>query len=148
MWKDKDSEKNVSSGEVIVREGDQGFEMYIIRKGAVEVIKNVNGKEIILDVLERGEFFGEMSLLEGLPRSATIRAKSDVTLLVLTSGNFMLKIKRDPSFAFEVLQKMSARIRRMNEEIRRFAEMNQVLKDDLDRIIIQPEYKENQWKPE
>jgi CRP-like cAMP-binding protein len=70
-----------------------------------------------LAVLERGSFFGEMSLLEGLPRSATARAIGAVELLVLKPGSLLLRIRRDPTFAFELLQQLSGRIRDLNEKL-------------------------------
>jgi CRP-like cAMP-binding protein len=70
-----------------------------------------------LAVLGRGSFFGEMSLLEGLPRSATARAIGPTSLLVLRSGSLLLQIRRDPTFAFELLQQMSHRIRQLNEKL-------------------------------
>jgi CRP-like cAMP-binding protein len=58
-----------------------------------------------------------MSLLEGLPRSATARAVGTAKLLVLRPGSLLLLIRRDPTFAFEMLQQMSSRIRELNEKL-------------------------------
>jgi CRP/FNR family transcriptional regulator, cyclic AMP receptor protein len=68
-------------------------------------------------LLDRGSFFGEMSLLEGLPRSATARAIGKTTLLVLRPGSLLLQIRRDPTFAFELLQQLSGRIRELNDKL-------------------------------
>jgi CRP-like cAMP-binding protein len=68
-------------------------------------------------LLDRGAFFGEMSLLEGLPRSATARAVGKVSLLVLRPGSLLLQIRRDPTFAFELLQQLSGRIRELNDKL-------------------------------
>jgi CRP/FNR family transcriptional regulator, cyclic AMP receptor protein len=102
-------------GEIIVREGDQTREMYVVRHGEVEILKDVAGEVVLLAVLERGSFFGEMSLLESLPRSATARARGRVELLAIRAGSLLVKIRRDPSFAFEMLQQLSGRIRRLND---------------------------------
>jgi CRP-like cAMP-binding protein len=104
-------------GEVVVREGEQANDMFVIRSGGIEILKNVAGHEVRLAMLERGSFFGEMSLLEGLPRSATARAIGDTTLLVLRPGSLLLQIRRDPTFAFELLQQMSHRIRELNDKL-------------------------------
>jgi CRP-like cAMP-binding protein len=91
--------------------------MYVIKRGAVEVTKSLNGRTVVLATLTRGSFFGEMSLLESLPRNATVRAKGDTQLLVIEPGGLLLKIRRDPTFAFEMLQHMSRRIRDLDEQL-------------------------------
>lgn len=104
-------------GEVVVREGDESREMFIIRRGRVEIQKEIGGKEVRLATLERGSFFGEMSLLEGLPRSATARALGTTELVILRPGSLLVQIRRDPTFAFEILQQMSRRVRALNDRL-------------------------------
>lgn len=106
-----------ADGDVIVREGEATREMYIIQRGRVEVTKALGGKSVVLATLERGDFFGEMSLLESQPRAATVRAKGDAELVVIEPGGLLLKIRRDPTFAFEMLQHMSHRIRDLDEQL-------------------------------
>lgn len=106
-----------TDGETIFTEGESSSEMFVLRTGKVEISKNVGGHSVRLAVLDRGSFFGEMSLLEGLPRSATARAIGDVALLVLRPGSLLLQIRRDPTFAFELLQQLSGRIRDLNEKL-------------------------------
>ena len=62
-----------SAGEIIFREGDLGTEMYIISEGKVEILNRLGEDDRVLAVLEKGDFFGEMSVLEDLPRAATAR---------------------------------------------------------------------------
>jgi CRP-like cAMP-binding protein len=104
-------------GEIVVREGEETREMFIIREGRIEILKQVGGHEVRLAVLERGSFFGEMSLLEGLPRSATARAIGKTELVVLRPGSLLVQIRRDPTFAFELLQQMSRRVRELNDKL-------------------------------
>ena len=104
-------------GEVVVREGEETREMFIIREGRIEILKQVGGHEVRLATLERGSFFGEMSLLEGLPRSATARAIGKTELVVLRPGSLLVQIRRDPTFAFELLQQMSRRVRELNDKL-------------------------------
>lgn len=106
-----------TEGEVIFNEGESSSEMFVVRSGKVEISKHVGGHSIRLAELDRGSFFGEMSLLEGLPRSATARAVGNVSLLVLRPGSLLLQIRRDPTFAFELLQQLSGRIRDLNEKL-------------------------------
>ena len=106
-----------ADGDIVFREGELTRDMYVIHEGRVEIIKQAGGHDVQLAVLERGSFFGEMSLLEGLPRSATVRALGPCKLLVLRPGSLLMLIRRDPTFAFEMLQQMSRRIRELNEKL-------------------------------
>jgi CRP-like cAMP-binding protein len=110
-------EETYRNGDIIVREGDESREMYVIQNGAVVISKHVDGGEVEIARLSRGDFFGEMSLLESLPRYGTIRAVGDTKLLVIDPGALLLKIRRNPTFAFEMLQRMSSRIRRINQKL-------------------------------
>lgn len=109
--------RGFEDGEIIVVEGEETREMFVIKEGAVEIFRQVGGHEVRLAVLERGSFFGEMSLLEGLPRSATARARGPTELVILRPGSLLLRIRHDPTFAFELLQQMSRRIRQLNEQL-------------------------------
>ena len=108
-----------SSGQQIIVDGDSGEEMFIISRGSVEVSKVLQGKRIVLGHFGRGEFFGEMSLLEGVPRSADVFAKEETQLLSISSGGLLLKIRRDPTFALEMLQSFSGKLRLANERLGR-----------------------------
>ena len=103
--------------EIVVREGEESREMFVIRDGQVEIYKQHEGREMRLALLTRGSFFGEMSLLEGLPRSASARSVGNSRLVVLRPGSLLILIRRDPTFAFELLQQMSSRIRYLNERV-------------------------------
>jgi CRP-like cAMP-binding protein len=107
VWELKD-------GEIIFQEGEIGQEMYIVQRGAVRISKKIGAEEIELAVLKQGEFFGEMSVLDSEPRSATAKAQGKAKILVVPRGGFLLKIRRDPTFGFELLQSLSKRIRQTN----------------------------------
>jgi len=117
-----DSLREYGDGDIIFREGEASFEMYVVQSGTVVVSK----AGVELAHLTRGDFLGEMSLLESLPRSATVTALGPARLLCIQPGGFLLKIRRDPTFAFELLQSLSRRIRQANErgleELRAFLE--------------------------
>ena len=109
--------QSFADGDIIVREGEETREMFVIQRGAVEIVKQVGGHEVRLALLSRGAFFGEMSLLEGLPRSADARACGATPLVVFRPGSLLLQIRRDPTFAFELLQQMSRRVRELNDKL-------------------------------
>lgn len=105
------------TGEVIVKQGDVGECMYVIQAGRVEVIRESGGKEARLAELGEGEFFGEMALFDRDVRSATVRPLGEVRVLTVDKRMFLRKIHEDPSLAFRVMEKMSRRIRELNEEL-------------------------------
>jgi len=113
----QESNRVFNDGDLIFMEGDDSREMYVVVGGEVVVSKKSNKGEITLAVLKKGDFVGEMSLLESLPRSATARARGPTRLLAIQPGGFLLKIRRDPTFAFEMLQSLSRRIRITNDAL-------------------------------
>jgi CRP-like cAMP-binding protein len=124
-------ERTASAGEYVVREGDEAGEMYIIRSGRVALTRNIQGKTITLEELGPGEFFGEMSLLESLPRVADAVALEDTRLIVVGVGALLMRIRRDPTFAIEMLHKLAGRVRRAQELFDNVVEGRSL--DDLDR---------------
>lgn len=112
-----DSIRTFEPGEIVFREGDDSREMFVVLEGQIEIVKISPRGDVKLATLSRGEFLGEMSLLESLPRSATARAIGKVKLLAIHPGGFLLKIRRDPTFAFEIMQTLSRRIRVTNETL-------------------------------
>ena len=104
-------------GESIVRQGEMGDCMYVIQKGQAEVLQEADGQQVRLSVLSEGDFFGEMALFERRPRSATVRALGDVRALTVDRRIFLHRVHEDPSFACRILQQMSERVRRREEEV-------------------------------
>jgi len=111
--------KVYENGEAIVRQGEEGDCMYVVQAGEVEVVQEVEGSEVRLAVLEGGDVFGEMSLFERQPRSATVRAMGNARVLTVDKRIFLRRVHEDPSLAFRILQKMSQRIRQLDEEVLR-----------------------------
>jgi CRP/FNR family transcriptional regulator, cyclic AMP receptor protein len=112
-------EKIVSyaEGQWVFEEGDHNRDLFIIQDGSIDIIKKTPQGEMLLATFEKGDFFGDMALLQGGPRFAGARAKGPTRLLVLQPGGFLLKIRRDPTFAFEMLQQLSQRIKVSNERM-------------------------------
>jgi CRP-like cAMP-binding protein len=78
------SVKEAAAGEVVIREGDVGDSMFIIASGVLEVLVGTDGGEVVVGTLGEGEFFGELSLIDKEPRSATVRAREQSVLYALT----------------------------------------------------------------
>ena len=116
--------------------------MYVVSEGEVVVSKNSKMGEIQLAILRKGDFVGEMSLLESLPRSASARARGNTRLLAIHPGGFLLKIRRDPTFAFEMLQTLSRRIRLTNDNLMQELGRADSSPDSLKAILQGSEYSE------
>src|SRR5207245_10425802 len=84
------------SGERMIAEGDEGDAMYLISRGGGRVVKEIDGQEVVLDELGEGEFFGEMSLLVGGPRSASVFSTADTEVLRLKSSDLFDIMKQYP----------------------------------------------------
>lgn len=96
-------------GQVLFREGDPGDEMFIVTRGTVVVSKAVTGRvEQVLARMGSGDFFGEMSLFDRSPRSATIQAETDVELLALDRDNLRLLTEVNPRAAATFFQALVA----------------------------------------
>ncbi|MCK6535295.1 MAG: cyclic nucleotide-binding domain-containing protein [Polyangiaceae bacterium] len=113
----KELERAYGDGECIVEEGDHSRDMFVIQSGRVRITKKVGEREVELATLERGDFFGEMSLLESLPRDASAHALGETQLLVISAGSLLVRMRRDPTFAFEMLHRLSGRVRLLNARL-------------------------------
>jgi len=110
------------AGERIIAEGDDGDSMYLISRGGGKVIKEVEGQELVLDQLGEGEFFGEMSLLVGGPRSASVFATSETEVLRLKATDLfdvMKKYPRIESILEEFYEKRSKATQQKLKDIRK-----------------------------
>src|SRR4029079_19024302 len=76
------------AGDKIFAQGELGTEMFIILEGEVEIVKHINGESHTLSRLEKGDFFGEMALLENVPRTADAVAAGEVKALVINGSRF------------------------------------------------------------
>ena len=107
-----------STGDTIFTEGDLGTEMFIIQEGQVEVSKNFRGEEQRLALLEKGDFFGEMSLLEDMPRTDTAKALSDCRLLSINGSTFDQMLRKNPEIAVRMMRQLSRRLRNTDQMLR------------------------------
>jgi pSer/pThr/pTyr-binding forkhead associated (FHA) protein len=116
-------------GDIIFSEGDIGTEMYIIQSGTVELLKSIGAETKVLATLEKGDFFGEMSVLEDVPRTASARAKSDVELVRINGATFDAMLKSNTEIAVRMMRKLSRRLR----------EVTAMLEESLGRRVVEEE---------
>jgi len=109
---------DVPTGEFVFREGDLGTEMYIVHEGRVEISKQAAGEDKVLAQLEKGDFFGEMAILEDLPRAASARALSDVRLLMINGSTFDQMLRTNPEIAVRMMRSLSRRLRETDVMLR------------------------------
>ncbi len=95
---------------MIFSEGQPGKELYIIQKGSVKITKIVNDNEVMLALLKPGDIFGEMSLLEDKPRSASAIAHDEAVLLAVNKANFKRMVSSQPQLITRLTQLLSERI--------------------------------------
>jgi uncharacterized membrane protein len=128
-------ERRVGRGQTIVRIGDEGTEFYVIQKGRVVVTApDEQGAEVKLAELGPGNFLGEISLLDGGPRTATVRALDSVTLLVLARDAFVQFLLAHPSAAVHILTTLGARQRELLDKIRGIRNVNEAVAVDRTRL--------------
>lgn len=103
----------IVAGDYVFREGDLGTEMFVIHRGSVEILKRLNGgaEEKRLAVFEQGDFFGELSLLDDEPRSASVRALEDTVLVRVDGATFIQMLTENPEIGVRMMRKLSRRLR-------------------------------------
>ena len=106
-----------ASGTVLFQEGDRGTHLYVIRTGKVNIWKRIGETDITLAVLGAGEFFGEMALLEGLPRSAGATVIEEATLIEVDQPSFETLIRKNSEVALRLLRRLSSRLRQADKQI-------------------------------
>jgi CRP-like cAMP-binding protein len=101
------------AGQIVVTQGTPGQAFYLVMEGRVEYLRDGS----VLGSFGPGEFFGEMSLLDEAPRSATVRAVEPTGCLMLSSWDFKALLMKKPEIAIKLLEVLSRRIRVSNERV-------------------------------
>ncbi len=108
-------ERTFERGQQIFAQEDPGHSLYIIVSGQVRIFTlNEQGQELALTLLGDGEFFGELALLDGLPRAASAQTIVRTTTLMLHRDDFLATIRTCPPVAAAILEELAARLRRSN----------------------------------
>jgi CRP/FNR family cyclic AMP-dependent transcriptional regulator len=104
--------KSFKKDEIIIEEGSLSSDAYIIESGSVEVSKRLPGGKIqVITKLDKNDIFGEMGLIDRLPRSATVRALEDCSISVMTPDTFNMLAKRNPKALMPILKVLAQRLR-------------------------------------
>jgi len=108
----------VKAGRVIFNENEQGDTMYIIQKGRVKITKRIGNVEKILMVLQKGDFFGEMAIVNQAPRTATATAVDNCELLCFNRQGFLSMISKNSNIAMNIIEKLCLRLQKADNAIR------------------------------
>lgn len=118
-------EQQINKGVELFHQDDPGDAMYFILRGGVRIyLYSPSGRELTLAVLKSGQFFGEMSLLDGMPRSANAVTIEDTDFIVLKRNDFLSVLHAYPVIAIKILKDMSIRVREADAMIEDFALLN------------------------
>jgi CRP-like cAMP-binding protein len=109
--------KTYGDREIVVRQGDAGDCMFAIQEGRLEVVRETADGPVQLGVLQEGDIFGEMAILEREARSATVRALGKVRLLTIDKKAFFRRVQEDPTILLKIVRSLCSRVRRLNAEL-------------------------------
>ncbi len=122
--------KHIPAGTVLFNEGDGGEEMYIIQSGRVKISKKIRGVEKTLATLEKGEFFGEMAILNDKPRSASAETIDDCEMLVIDRKTFETLLRGNVEIAIRFIKRLADRLREANDQMEAL-----MIRDNTSRLV-------------
>jgi uncharacterized membrane protein len=128
-------ESKVAQGETVFAQGDEGDAMYLIEDGAIDIVAGSGKQRVVLTSLFKQQYFGELSLLDGAPRSATALAGRDTLLLALDRDDFVEFVRKRPEAALSIMHEVGERMRATNELMTRTVTRN-VLEEEEGKITL------------
>ncbi|MFH0957884.1 MAG: cyclic nucleotide-binding domain-containing protein, partial [Pseudomonadota bacterium] len=131
-------------GHVLFQQGAHGDTMFVIQSGAVELTRSEDGREVVLAIMERGDFFGEMSLIDSGPRSATARTVQTSRLLEISRHSLLEHASRDPSIMINLMAALCMRIEKTN----RLLQSTIFGDESLQNLATEPKSPDAQTSPE
>jgi CRP/FNR family transcriptional regulator, cyclic AMP receptor protein len=122
--------RKIPAGTVLFNEGDRGEEMYILQSGKVKISKRIRGVEKTLATLEKGEFFGEMAILNDKPRSASAETIEECEMLMIDRKTFDALIRGNAEIAVRFIKRLADRLRETNDQMESL-----MIKDNTSRLV-------------
>jgi len=112
------SDLKFPKGAYLFREGETARYAYVLKSGAVEIVKmGVDGATVLSELEEQNKIFGEMAIIDGAPRSAGARAKTDVVVAQIDKPNFLDYVTKNPQAAHNIMIRLSSELRQVNDEL-------------------------------
>ena len=110
---------------ILITEGDQTDSLYVIVEGEVKVFANDNnGKEVILNILGPGEYFGEIALVDDQPRSASVMTIAPTKVMIISKGNFKRCLEENPDMSFNLIRALTKQVRALTDSVKNLALMD------------------------
>jgi CRP/FNR family cyclic AMP-dependent transcriptional regulator len=139
--------RSFAKDSIIINEGDEALALYVVLSGRLKVFTTTQaGKEIILKLAGPGDYFGELALLDGAPRSASVKVIEPCELFVLPRAKLHAWLAKYPHFHAKLLKNLSGTVRQTTDELKRIASMDvyqriaKLLRDlataDGDRLVV------------
>ena len=112
--------RRLTAGEKLFEEGEPGTSMYVVQAGRIRLVRRVGQTEVAIAVLGQGEVFGEMAVLEGLPRTAAAIAVEESVVVEVPKQQFEAMVRENGEVALRILRKLSGRLREADRQINTF----------------------------
>ena len=110
---------------ILINEGDQTDSLYVILDGEVKVYaSDETGKEVILNILHAGEYFGELALVDDAPRSASVMTLAPVKVMVISKADFKQCLAKNSEMAFNLIRSLTKQVRALTENVKSLALMD------------------------
>jgi len=117
--------RNLPSGTMIFAKGDPGTGLICVLAGTVKIsMLSTNGREIVFSIMQKGDIFGEIALLDGHPRTADATAITDCELMVIERRDFIPFLRNQPDLAIQIIKTLCSRLRRTTEQVQDLAFLN------------------------
>ncbi len=114
--------RSVRRNTVVIQKGDESGALYVVISGRLKVsVADEQGKEVILNTLGPGDYFGELAILGDTPRTATVVSLEDSNLLTLSRMAFLELVREQPDIALAVIRNLTARVAQLTEQVGRLA---------------------------
>lgn len=110
--------RTLEPGQFIFQENDEGEHMFIIQEGQVQISRVIAGREVSLSILEKGDFFGEMAIVNRIRRTATAKALAHTVLLAFDRAGLEQMIEKNPKIALNIIDKLCRRLHSANSMVK------------------------------
>ena len=107
-----------ATGDVVCHQGDEGDSAYIIIEGEADVIVDTDTGPVTVATLRKNDFLGETAILCDVPRTATVKAKSDLVTLMISKDLFFQLVNQFPSMSIEIMRELARRVERTTAQLR------------------------------
>lgn len=110
---------NYQDGDTLFKIGDQADSAYVIMQGAVDIMVETDTGSVVASTLQRDQLFGEMALLNNVPRNATLKAHGDLLVMKISADMFLRLLRENADMALDVMRQLSSKLAQSHELVTR-----------------------------